>query len=482
MANIEVPSRHYEVALSFAGEDRDYVDAVAHALRNKGLSVFYDKFEEADLLGRNLVDHLSEIYQHKARLCVVFVSAAYAKKPFPRLERQAAQSKAIESDEPYILPVRLDDTPIPGLLSTIAFTSGKTPEALALLIASKLLLTERDGYRLPDATPSASSILVRFNGLLELDMDALRQGIDRFDHWSDERIGHATIELRLPAAMLAEIRVAKDFQASEQWRSSELTDEARQQFSRFYSERLDLFNAQTVQCLGQILTAYWSWRKDRLLIVARRFLLARMIVLCRLIMDLRLVGMPPVSWQNMFAHFAHSWSEWIMYGLPYACSLEGDAGQLWIDVDGRDRSTAMLWPKARFRLYAPADIFLGKDDLDRIDPVQFDRLFAAQLVFEELDPNSGLPLRYFAEYPDRLYLTIRGEWAFDTDNFAQHGTSNFSGKPLIASVRKLREHAVAAFRSDDCSKFAEYLALSRVRSLFRDPSVFDAVLLPREDA
>jgi hypothetical protein len=81
----------------------------------------------------------------QARLCIVFVSAAYAKKPFPRLERQAAQARALESDQPYIIPVRLDDENIPGLLPSVAYVSGRTPEGLAQLIASKLLLTEPAG-------------------------------------------------------------------------------------------------------------------------------------------------------------------------------------------------------------------------------------------------------------------------------------------------------------------------------------------------
>ena len=39
--------RHdYDVALSFAGEQRDYVEQVAVILRANSFSVFYDGFEE----------------------------------------------------------------------------------------------------------------------------------------------------------------------------------------------------------------------------------------------------------------------------------------------------------------------------------------------------------------------------------------------------------------------------------------------------
>jgi hypothetical protein len=39
----------YHVALSFAGEDRKYVEKVAAQLAADGVDVFYDKFEEATL-------------------------------------------------------------------------------------------------------------------------------------------------------------------------------------------------------------------------------------------------------------------------------------------------------------------------------------------------------------------------------------------------------------------------------------------------
>jgi hypothetical protein len=42
----------YDVTLSFAGEDREYVGQVAKILESKGTKVFYDKFEEADLWGK----------------------------------------------------------------------------------------------------------------------------------------------------------------------------------------------------------------------------------------------------------------------------------------------------------------------------------------------------------------------------------------------------------------------------------------------
>ncbi len=70
----------YHVALSFAGEDRKYVEAVANKLQSCSVRVFYDKFEETKLWEKDLYTYLSDVYQNRALYTVVFVSKAYADK------------------------------------------------------------------------------------------------------------------------------------------------------------------------------------------------------------------------------------------------------------------------------------------------------------------------------------------------------------------------------------------------------------------
>ncbi len=70
----------YDVALSFAGENRAVVERFATLLKAQGLKVFYDTWEQASLWGRNLYQHLDEVYSKKARFCVMFLSTQYAAK------------------------------------------------------------------------------------------------------------------------------------------------------------------------------------------------------------------------------------------------------------------------------------------------------------------------------------------------------------------------------------------------------------------
>ena len=53
----------YDVALSFAGEQRAYVEKVAAALRRRGHRPFYDDYEKASLWGKDLYEHLDCVYQ-----------------------------------------------------------------------------------------------------------------------------------------------------------------------------------------------------------------------------------------------------------------------------------------------------------------------------------------------------------------------------------------------------------------------------------
>jgi hypothetical protein len=124
-------SHDYEVCLSFAGEDRDYVDAVAAELRTNGVRVFYDKSEEVNLWGKDLYQHLDEVYRERAAYCVMFVSKAYAEKLWTKHELKSAQARAFAQDREYILPARFDDTEIPGLRSTIRRASDARGRSVA---------------------------------------------------------------------------------------------------------------------------------------------------------------------------------------------------------------------------------------------------------------------------------------------------------------------------------------------------------------
>jgi hypothetical protein len=132
--------RQWDVALSFAGAQRDYVGQVAVALKARGVRCFYDEDEQVRLWGTHLTEELPRIYSQESAAVVVFISAEYAGPGWGRLERRAALARAVAEAGVYVLPARFDDSPLPGLLPDIVTVDLRryTPEQFAGLVAEKV--------------------------------------------------------------------------------------------------------------------------------------------------------------------------------------------------------------------------------------------------------------------------------------------------------------------------------------------------------
>jgi hypothetical protein len=135
-----IPGRRWDVALSFAGAQRDYVEQVAAALKAQGARCFYDADQQVRLWGKHLAEELPLIYARESAAVVVFVSADYAAGDWTQLERRAAFSRAVTEAGVYVLPARFDDSELPGLLPDVVYVDLRryTPEQFANLVAAKL--------------------------------------------------------------------------------------------------------------------------------------------------------------------------------------------------------------------------------------------------------------------------------------------------------------------------------------------------------
>lgn len=195
--------KQFDVALSFAGEDREYVEAVASHLKNKGFNVFYDQYETTDLWGKNLYTHLQEVYYKQARYTIMFISQHYKEKLWTNHERESAQARAISEGSEYILPARFDDTEVPGLLPTVGYIRLNhyspaefaelleekigSPKCLKRIPREKLRLGLRLGFELilwqflqSRNTPPANAEIARIKDdiTFHLNQDGLSVGID----------------------------------------------------------------------------------------------------------------------------------------------------------------------------------------------------------------------------------------------------------------------------------------------------------------
>jgi hypothetical protein len=90
-----VPEK-FDVALSFAGTEREHAETLAKIVRGAGYSVFYDNDYEEHLWGKDLYVFFDEIYRKRSRFCVMFVSEQYRARMWTNHERQSAQARALE--------------------------------------------------------------------------------------------------------------------------------------------------------------------------------------------------------------------------------------------------------------------------------------------------------------------------------------------------------------------------------------------------
>lgn len=129
---------YYDVVLSFAGEDREYVEECADILTALGIKVFYDSYEQDVLWGKDLYTLLADIYSNKARYAIVFISQHYVKKCWTKHEFKFINERMFNSETEYLLPVFLDDTKLCGIPETQGYLTNKTPYEVAVMFAKKI--------------------------------------------------------------------------------------------------------------------------------------------------------------------------------------------------------------------------------------------------------------------------------------------------------------------------------------------------------
>lgn len=193
---IEKPKR-FRVALSFSGEDRPYVDQVAHSLADSLTRerVFYDKWYEAELARADLEVHLLDIYRKNCDLVVAFISSEYAKATWGALEWRAVRELIKTRDPADVMLVQIRPNEIAGLFSIDGYIDAqhRAPTEISRLILQRLALPMPLDLEIRLASPSSAFIAEKEAALL----DAIRGFLNTRYKVSIKAIeqGRVTIEL-----------------------------------------------------------------------------------------------------------------------------------------------------------------------------------------------------------------------------------------------------------------------------------------------
>jgi hypothetical protein len=149
------PKRRFQIGLSYASEQRDYVEPVAGDLRKAGVDVFYDRFELDDLWGRFGPEHFHEVFAEQVEVAVMFVSEAYVRKPWTNHERRAILGKLLQGQPKNVLVVRFDDTPLPGYADGYLWRDASEfpPQAIAATLCRRIGMEPNNAKRNAVAPP-----------------------------------------------------------------------------------------------------------------------------------------------------------------------------------------------------------------------------------------------------------------------------------------------------------------------------------------
>src|SRR6476661_371225 len=115
--------KRFRIALSYAGEKRDFVAPVANLLARRfgEERVLYDRFHRAEFARGDLATYLPDLYLEEADLVVVVICKDYAEKEWTGLEWDAVLSLRKQRKLDEVMLCRFDYIEGKGLLGLAGY-------------------------------------------------------------------------------------------------------------------------------------------------------------------------------------------------------------------------------------------------------------------------------------------------------------------------------------------------------------------------
>lgn len=134
----------YNIAISFAEEDRNAALALSLALELKGVkNIYYYPDKLGDTAGKVLLKELRLIYTERAKYTVILLSKKYLKKPTAREELEAIYKRMLREPDinsvvPVVLGAKVDLSDYPALKELAYLDWNYEPKKVADILISFL--------------------------------------------------------------------------------------------------------------------------------------------------------------------------------------------------------------------------------------------------------------------------------------------------------------------------------------------------------
>ncbi len=413
----------YDVAVSFASEERKYVLEFVHELQDNNVTVFYDEFEEATVWGKDAYEYFTDIYRNKASYCVVFLSESYARKAWPTLELESAQERAYKENKEYILPVRFDDTEIPGIANTVFFLNANT-RGPSDLCQSFLRKIGKEGMLLKD------HVILRYDSDFVLDQNRFIKSLDKYSNWKS-----ANIEYHLPVSVAFPFVLAKRIKSyrnliDQLEPGNSIPAETIEQAKTIYSEEYitKYFVTRIQKAVRKLVSYYCSdlLSEQELIQTVQIYSQSKFINYLRNVLYYRLVETKDERWLSNYYHLSGATHESIMSGLPYVCKqlLPGEQLLFWAQIDLDFVSHHILNPThIRKLLYIPDSLIMKLEHGKELTDFRSDILIylLPQLIEFQFNHDTQFNIYDFIRYLNNYAISVRAEWFYRIDNYEQIG-------------------------------------------------------------
>lgn len=156
-------SKKYDIALSFASEDKQVAKDLALSLMNFDLRVFIDEWATNELWGKDLHEYLSTIYNDSS-VTIILLSSHYLEKQWTLTELTTLRNSSVHNPDHTILPIKIDDSSYPHMISTIGYIDLRqaTVKEIAELIKKKIKDIPQKSDPLVKHLPKTYHVIPRF--------------------------------------------------------------------------------------------------------------------------------------------------------------------------------------------------------------------------------------------------------------------------------------------------------------------------------
>lgn len=117
----------YDIALSYASEQKDYVSSIYKLLELKGLSVYFAPAYQEELSGADMTTTFYSIFHDQCLLIAAFVSEEYLQKRRPMAEAAIGQMRNREEGQNCLIPVYFGNAKLPEFDPDINFLDANKP-------------------------------------------------------------------------------------------------------------------------------------------------------------------------------------------------------------------------------------------------------------------------------------------------------------------------------------------------------------------